>query len=333
MAEKKQEGTNTQTVSKTSHMSFPSTYSVLTAERLLEQFNVKLTSKRIKQQVFHTDTFYHKLMFLPARAINLNVHYEQCRDFQAYAQQKLIHYLFSGETSKSEEEPGNQMRDDIENKRLKLIEMGKEMAEWEHKEASFKQTFYSSLEERLKAWHETVKAVSKEAALLLKNESVALKPGFTDALYPVLLDYGAGIRIPDALKSELKLKDPIGIVEKSVISLLCGDKDQTVLDKAKMKKLKAPFSALDKKLLLIIDDLGGMNASENAKIEAMKEEIQGMTKQFANDAALISRTIHEYFQRYGENDLKVDTDQKAFHQGVDQEVADDYNALKGGMSG
>lgn len=326
MAEKKKETTPDQ-------VSFPSTYSVLTAERILEKFDVTLSKHSLKSQVFHKDTFYHKLMYLPARQLNTTVHYEQCRDIQAYAQQKLIHYLFSGETAKDDKQPGAEFRQDIESKRVRLVDMGKDLTAWNEKQVTFTETFYSALNEKIKAWHETVKGVTQETVSLLSEVSVQTDKAFSETLNKLLLDHAAGIRVPDELKQHFKLKDPIGIVEKAVLSLLARDKDNSPLDKQKMKKLKPPFDGLDKKLKLIIDDVGGINASESAQIESAQEYIVGVTKQFAQQASLITHVLHEYFQRYGKEDMKVDNNEAAFQQGVDEDVAADYSALRGQISG
>jgi gas vesicle protein len=330
MAGKKEEKAKMEEQAKTVKMSFPSTYSVITAARILDKFDIKLPQHRVKNQVFHPDTFYHKLMFLPARQINTAISYEQCRDFQAYAQQKLIHYLFSGETAKSDKKPGADFRDSIEKQRVHLVEMGKDLEGWHEKHTSFIETSQSTLEEKVKAWHETVQQVASEASDLLAAQSVTIEKGFSEALFPLLLDHAAGIRVPSALSEALKLKDPIGIVEKAVVCLLAKDKDNTPLTKSIMKALKTPFSALDQKLKLIIDDVGGVNAQEGAGIEASDAEIEKFTKAFSEQAGKISRNLHEYYQRYGESNLKVDTDQKAFEQGVDKYVAEDYDSLRAG---
>lgn len=313
-------------------ISFPSTYSVLTAERILERYEINLPKTRVKSQIFHRDTFYHKLMYLPAKQLNMDVHYEQCRDIQAYAQQKLIHYLFSGETGKDNKEPGLEFREDIENKRLKLVNMGKDLVKWRDGQEKFSQTFSHSLEEKIKAWHETVKAVTQETVRLLEQASVTTDKAFSEELSPILRDHAAGFRVPDELKSHFRLKDPIGIVETAVLSLLARDKDKTPLDKSKMKTLKTPFQALDKKLKLIIDDVGGMNASEGAQIDAAKDHIVGVTKQFATEASGITHVLHQYYQRYGKDDMKVETNEAALQQGVDEDVANDYSALSGQIS-
>src|SRR5947209_7982025 len=83
-----------------------STYGLVTAQRLLELYKIKLDPDDLKQALKMPSSFYHGLLKIPMRNVFTGIIWQQARDYQIYAQKLFIDYLLSGETNKEEETPG-----------------------------------------------------------------------------------------------------------------------------------------------------------------------------------------------------------------------------------
>jgi len=108
-----------------------STYGLITVQRLLERYQIKLTSDDMVFVLNTPDTFYHNLLRVPLRNVFNGIILQQARDYQLYAQKLFIDYLVSGESGKSEEAPGGMTREDIENQRKSLIEFNQKFNDTE----------------------------------------------------------------------------------------------------------------------------------------------------------------------------------------------------------
>ena len=150
----------------------PSTYSIVTAERLLMKLGIPLNQHIVSKQIQEPHAYYHALLYVPAKRLNISVDIERCRDIQAYGQQKLIHYLFSGEAAKEETEGGQSLRNAIESDRQQLVEMGKDFQEWEDNTVAQTEQAYNELRERAQAWHRTIEEVVLELKSILSSASL-----------------------------------------------------------------------------------------------------------------------------------------------------------------
>lgn len=309
-----------------SNQSQATTYGLITAGRILEQFQVTLSPRLLGGQVKDNHAFFHKLMRLPAISLQYKITNSQCRDIQAYAQQKLISYLYSPEAGKKEEEPGHELRQTIENKRQALVATGKELTQWEEQQESMLETVYTGLNEKAEGWYKTVAKVTKEAVGILNGKEIPLGPDFEVQLQELLLTMGSTVRLKEATTKKLKLKTPYGIVEKSVLALLCA-KDPEAIDKGTYRYVQSDLLKLDDKLRLLLDDLGGFNQENEQGLLNQQEQIQALTDRIQQAARDISKTMHNYYQRYGESSLHTDTADQALEQGVDPTVAADYVSL------
>ncbi len=101
-----------------------STYGLLTAERILERFNVHLPHDELIKAVKDPLSVYFTLLRVPLKNVFNGIIFQQAHDYQMYAQKLFVDYLLSGEDAKDAESPGGMTRDDLEQQRLKLIDMG-----------------------------------------------------------------------------------------------------------------------------------------------------------------------------------------------------------------
>lgn len=101
-----------------------STYGVLTAERILARFNIHLPPGELVKSAHDQTSVYYQLLRVPLKNVFNGIILQQARDYQIYAQKLFIDYLLSGEDTKDKEQPGAIIREDLEQQRTTLMEMG-----------------------------------------------------------------------------------------------------------------------------------------------------------------------------------------------------------------
>jgi hypothetical protein len=108
-----------------------STYGLITAERILERYSIRLQRQDLISAIKSPNTFYHRLIRVPLRNVLNGIILQQAHDYQVYAQKLFIDYLMSGETAKGEDSPGALTREDLEKDRQTLIKVSEEFHETE----------------------------------------------------------------------------------------------------------------------------------------------------------------------------------------------------------
>lgn len=101
-----------------------STYGLITTERILERYKIRLPQEELAKALKNPRSFYHRLIRVPLKNVLNGIILQQAYDYQVYAQKMFIDYLMSGETTKPEEAPGGITREDLEKERQILVEMG-----------------------------------------------------------------------------------------------------------------------------------------------------------------------------------------------------------------
>lgn len=100
-----------------------STYSILTADRILARWGLKLTQDELSRVVKNQKSVYFQLLLVPFNNIINGIILQQTYDYQVYAQKLFIDYLVSGSGNDNEEAPGATVRADLEQSRQKLMEL------------------------------------------------------------------------------------------------------------------------------------------------------------------------------------------------------------------
>lgn len=101
-----------------------STYGMLTAERILERFNLHLPHDELALAVKNPLSPYYQLLRVPLKNVFNGIILTQASDYETYAQKLFVDYLLSGEEEKDAESPGAVVREDLERERVLLIETG-----------------------------------------------------------------------------------------------------------------------------------------------------------------------------------------------------------------
>ncbi|MCP0912870.1 MULTISPECIES: hypothetical protein [Legionella] len=108
-----------------------STYGILTAERILERFQIHLQQEELITTIKNPRSIYYQLLRVPLKNVFNGIILQQGHDYQVYAQKLFIDYLLSGQNDKAPEAPGATIREDIENERTTLAKLNDEFNEQE----------------------------------------------------------------------------------------------------------------------------------------------------------------------------------------------------------
>lgn len=108
-----------------------STYGLITAERILERYNLRLKHEELFAAMKNPNSFYHRILKIPLRNVFNGIILQQAYDYEIYAQKLFVDYLISGESGKPEDAPGGFTREDIERERRMLVAMADNFRECE----------------------------------------------------------------------------------------------------------------------------------------------------------------------------------------------------------
>ena len=103
-----------------------STYRILTAERILERFNVHLAQDVLIESMNNPKSVYFQMLIVPFKNVINGIILQQAYDYQVYAQKLFVDYLISGSGNENDESPGANIRQDLESNRLRLTELSEQ---------------------------------------------------------------------------------------------------------------------------------------------------------------------------------------------------------------
>ena len=103
-------------------------YGIITAQRILERFNIALNPHELVEAINNPANVYCQLLHGPMQNVFNGIILDQAIDYQVYAQKLYVDYLLSGEGNKDQDAPGADTREELEKNRLKLVAMGEEFA-------------------------------------------------------------------------------------------------------------------------------------------------------------------------------------------------------------
>ncbi|MGL5742826.1 MAG: hypothetical protein ACRCXC_09930 [Legionella sp.] len=103
-----------------------STYGVITSERILGRYNIKLSQSDLVVAIKSPFSFYHRLLQVPLRNVLNGIILQQANDYHVYVQKLFIDYLLAGEGAKDADAQGATTREALENERQQLVALGDE---------------------------------------------------------------------------------------------------------------------------------------------------------------------------------------------------------------
>lgn len=105
-------------------MSLATTYSILTADRILERFGIRLDQDTLIRVVGDSNSLYFAVLLVPYTNVINGIILQQAYDYQVYAQKLFIDYLVSGNGNDNPEAQGAGTRAALEEERVKLVHLG-----------------------------------------------------------------------------------------------------------------------------------------------------------------------------------------------------------------
>ncbi|MBA2650668.1 MAG: hypothetical protein H0U73_00150 [Tatlockia sp.] len=159
-----------------------STYGIITAERILERYQIRLQHEELFTALKNPNSFYHKLLKVPLKNVLNGIILQQTQDYQVYAQKLFIDYLMSGESTRAEDAPGGFTREDIEKERLKLVEMGQRFRQCEMNQKKLIAASQKALIKQAQLWSEGLSSTALKIKSQFMNKNVELIKPLINAL-------------------------------------------------------------------------------------------------------------------------------------------------------
>lgn len=112
-----------------------STYGVLTAERILGRFNIRLDHQDLRHAVTNSRSLYYHLLRVPLKHVYTGIILQQAIDYQSFVQKLFVDYLISGQADKPADSSGQSTREHLEEERLILLGLNDDFlkAQTDHK--------------------------------------------------------------------------------------------------------------------------------------------------------------------------------------------------------
>ncbi|MFZ4077361.1 MAG: hypothetical protein ACOYKA_05185 [Legionellaceae bacterium] len=153
------------------YQSWFSTYGILTANRILERFNIQLSHDELVLALKQPDHPYFPLLYVPLKNIFNGIIFQQAYDYQVYIQKLFIDYRLSAEYAKDAELPGQSTRDDLNEIFNELLVLCKKLSD--HKTTHYRvisesQAWLILLMKKKKLKKEGIEVLIKEASFIKK---------------------------------------------------------------------------------------------------------------------------------------------------------------------
>lgn len=166
-----------------------STYNLLTFQSIFERFNIHLNNEELALATKNVASLYFQLLRIPIKNLMNGIIFQQARDYQSYAQNIYIDYLFSGEADKSPEAPGGHSREDLEELRLHLMSTGERFSEHDDAQKLLIRQSQKSLIQFTQELLKTIHNVALEVNKVLLGHQIVKNNAFVEKSIQSLLIY------------------------------------------------------------------------------------------------------------------------------------------------
>ena len=165
-----------------------STYGLITADRLLQNYSISLPAKQLMDELKHSESFYRRLLVVPAKNVYNGLICEQARDYQTYAQKKIIDYVLSGTSVSNDGKFVSNTQKDMESKRKDLVKLSEDFYELSRKhyqlihksEKSLKKLALNWRQALLKTRKTIIEALKSARIVVLKEHKLKIKYYLTE---------------------------------------------------------------------------------------------------------------------------------------------------------
>jgi hypothetical protein len=144
-----------------------STYGLITAERILGKYQIKLRHDVLLAAIKNPGSFYNRLLQVPLKHVLNGIVITQAHDYLVYVQKLFIDYLLSGAANENSEEEGDSgggAKDNLEEERTALLEKVEEFEKLKFAQdtliAKSQAAFIEATQKWLTTRDETIKAIA-----------------------------------------------------------------------------------------------------------------------------------------------------------------------------
>lgn len=190
-----------------------STYGLVTIERILGYYQMKLSQEDLICALNNQDGFFYKLVQLPLINVLTGLVRQQAYDYQVYAQKLYVDYLLSGETVKPESSPGGLTREELETTRLDLVATSKSFHELEYAHNKQISTSQRLIVQALKPWLKELSGTTKKIQSLAGKHQVKWS---TDQIEALILTLFANLSLETVDQDPKQVQSYIEIPEAKV---------------------------------------------------------------------------------------------------------------------
>jgi hypothetical protein len=251
-----------------------STYGVITAERILGKYQIKLTATDLITAIKIPFSFYHKLLEVPLKNVLNGIVLQQANDYHVYAQKLFIDYLLSGENAKDEASQGANVRESMENERQNLVTLGEEYHKKEGEHNNLIATSQTALMKITRDFNAALEKAITASSTTLKTA------GLTDAKSSVRQAINHALVYCDLTDPQLQ-SNPFLFTEKMAENLKA-----TLSQDVKTKLMKDLAEVLD---VVINFDANIRPFAERA--EEMTVQVNSFRSQFYNTIIRVNELI------------------------------------------
>lgn len=101
-----------------------STYGLITSQRILAHYKIAMPQTELIAAIKSATSFYRHLVQVPLKNVLNGIVLQQANDYHVYVQKLFIDYLLSGESGKPPEAQGAATRENLEDERKALVDLG-----------------------------------------------------------------------------------------------------------------------------------------------------------------------------------------------------------------
>jgi len=148
-----------------------STYGLLTAERILERFQIHLKHDELITEIKNPHSIYYQLLRIPIKNVFNGIILQQTHDYQVYAQKLFIDYLLSGQNDKEEGAPGADTREDLTAERTHMLELSEAFNQQEFAHQKLIAESQAKLISFARSLQKLLQTVTKEIGQLLSSHN------------------------------------------------------------------------------------------------------------------------------------------------------------------
>lgn len=211
------------------HYKIPLTsYTVQTANDILRKYDVKMSQQELISQLTDNDSFYKRLLRVPALGIYNESLLNECSDICDYCQDELINVIFANQNmvnaSSNKSALTNKQQEELENLQERSDEINKSLGSARKDQEAVVNQYSSVVEFNVQKWKELIEESADQIIAKLEELNFTLSPNFREKLIRRLDKQGAGINFSKDALAAFHLKDKISGIEKAILSTLIEER-------------------------------------------------------------------------------------------------------------